>query len=151
MIYSDTRAWLPARVVRHSADDDLALLRVERNGPFPAVAEIGGGAGMPGVGSPVAIIGYPLGVETPMDGTPNRMTARATLGAGMVSKVTEDIVQIDAFAGEGSSGSPVFDGDGAVIGVVFGGARQSEGRIVYAVPAGRVSALLAGVRTRGEP
>lgn len=151
VIYSDTRAWLPARVVRHSADDDLALLRVERRGPFPAVAGIGRGAAMPGVGAPVAIIGYPLGVDTPMDGTPNRMTARATLGAGMVSKVTGDVVQIDAFAGEGSSGSPVFDGNGAVIGVVFGGARQSEGRIVYAVPAARVSALLDGARSGDEP
>lgn len=151
VIYSDTRAWLPARAVRHSADDDLALLRVERSGPFPAVAGIGREAAMPEVGSPVAIIGYPLGVDTPMDGTPNRMTARATLGAGMVSKVTQDVVQIDAFAGEGSSGSPVFDGSGAVIGVVFGGARQSEGRIVYAVPAARVSALLDGARPGGKP
>ena len=78
-----------------------------------------------------------------MDGSPNRITARATLGAGMVSKVADGIVQIDAFAGEGSSGSPVFDGAGAVVGVVYGGARASGGRIVYAVPGARVAALLA--------
>ena len=34
-----------------------------------------------------------------------------------------DILQIDAFASHGSSGSPVFDGHGHVIGVVYGGAK----------------------------
>ena len=143
VIYSDTRAWLPARVVRVAATDDLALLRVDRAGPFPLVRGVGGRVAAPRVGAPVAIIGYPLGVETPMDGTPNLITARATLGAGMVSKVAGGVVQIDAFAGEGSSGSPVFDGSGAVVGVVYGGARESGGRIVYAVPGERVAALLA--------
>ena len=143
VIYSDTRAWLPARVVRQAADDDLALLRVERRGPFPVVERIGRAVPLPAVGSPVAIIGYPMGVETPMDGTPDRITARATLGAGMVSKVADGVMQIDAFAGEGSSGSPVFDGSGVVVGVVYGGARASGGRIVYAVPGERVAALLA--------
>ena len=143
VIYSDTRAWLPARVVRQSRVDDLALLRVDRDGPFPVVDGIGRSVTTPAVGAPVAIIGYPLGIETPMDGTPGRITARATLGAGMVSKVANGVVQIDAFAGEGSSGSPVFDGSGAVVGVVYGGARESGGRIVYAVPGDRVAALLA--------
>lgn len=149
VIYSDTRAWLPARVVRESADDDLALLRVERRGPFPTIAGVGRDV-VPTVGAPVAVIGYPLGVDAPMDGTPDRMVARATLGAGMVSKVTGDIVQIDAFAGEGSSGSPVFDRTGAVIGVVFGGARDGAGRMVYAVPAARVAALLDGAQRGAE-
>lgn len=149
VIYSDTRAWLPARVVRESAEDDLALLRVERRGPFPVIAGVGRDAA-PTVGAPVAVIGYPLGVDAPMDGTPDRMVARATLGAGMVSKVTGDVVQIDAFAGEGSSGSPVFDRTGALIGVVFGGARDGAGRMVYAVPATRVAALLDGARPGAE-
>jgi S1-C subfamily serine protease len=52
------------------------------------------------------------------------------------------VVQIDAFAGQGSSGSPVFNASGEVVGVVYGGATESAGRIVYAVPAARVRALL---------
>jgi S1-C subfamily serine protease len=70
-----------------------------------------------------------------MEGSGMQITARSTLVAGTLSKVLDDVIQMDSFAGEGSSGSPVFDADGNVIGVVYGGARESAGRIVYAVPA----------------
>jgi hypothetical protein len=36
----------------------------------------------------------------------------------------------------------VFDSGGLVVGVVFGGARESNGRIVYAVPASRLAAQI---------
>ena len=140
VIFSDTREWLPARVVKVSgADTDLGVLQLEP-GTYPAVAGISRAAVR--VGVPVAIIGYPLGIETPMEGAGTRIIARSTLGAGTVSKALADVVQIDAFAGQGSSGSPVFDAEGRVVGVVYGGATESGGRIVYAVPASRVLAEL---------
>lgn len=139
VIFSDTREWLPARVVSVSDRDDLGLLQLEA-GEYPAVAGISGDGVR--VGSPVAIIGYPLGIETPMEGSGTRITARSTLGAGTVSKTLADVVQVDAFAGQGSSGSPVFDAAGMVVGVVYGGATESAGRIVYAVPGARVLASL---------
>jgi hypothetical protein len=37
----------------------------------------------------------------------------------------------------------VFAPDGRVIGVVYGGAREAAGRIVYAVPADKIAALIA--------
>ncbi|HJU65055.1 MAG TPA: trypsin-like peptidase domain-containing protein [Gemmatimonadaceae bacterium] len=141
-IFSDTKVWLPARFVRASADADLALLQIEVAGPFPVVAGIAPSSTSARVGTPVALIGYPLGVDTPMDVTGEAITARSTLGAGTVSKTLASIVQIDAFAGEGSSGSPVFDGQGKIIAVVYGGARESAGRIVYAVPSERLAAFL---------
>jgi S1-C subfamily serine protease len=95
------------------------------------------------VGAQVAIIGYPLGTETPMEGSGTKIIARSTLVAGTVSKHLDDVLQVDAYAGEGSSGSPVFAPDGRVIGVVYGGAREAAGRIVYAVPADKIAALIA--------
>jgi S1-C subfamily serine protease len=142
VIFSDTKVWLPARFVRASREADLALLQVEVAGPFPVVAGVSPSSTSARVGTPVALIGYPLGVDTPMDGSGQAITARSTLGAGTVSKTLANIVQIDAFAGEGSSGSPVFDGDGQIIAVVYGGARESAGRIVYAVPSERLAAFL---------
>src|SRR5205814_1649232 len=57
------------------------------------------------------------------------------------------IIQLDdACATHGSSGSPVFDGHGHVIGVVYGGPQGGQGRIVYAVPADRVCALLGACK-----
>jgi serine protease Do len=140
VIFADTRTWLPARLERTSGTADLALLTVQSPGPFPTVRKIGS----PAIGTSLAIIGYPLGTGTPMEGTGTAIIARTTLGAGIVSKVLSDVVQIDAFAGQGSSGSPVFNGLGHLVGVVYGGAPESGGRIVYAVPGEIVAGFLRG-------
>ena len=142
VIFSDTKAWLPAHVVRVSATADLAILQVDAPGPFPAITSLAPKAADTPVGKAVAIIGYPLGTDTPMEGSGTHITARSTLVAGTLSKNLSDVLQIDAYAGQGSSGSPVFNSDGSVIGVVYGGARESAGRIVYAVPVDEVSALV---------
>jgi S1-C subfamily serine protease len=135
LIFSDTKRWVPAHVVKVSSDADLAFLQIDESGSYPAITPPSSGAKAPAVGAPAAIIGYPLGIDTPMEGSGMQITARSTLAAGTLSKVLDDVIQMDAFAGQGSSGSPVFDADGNVIGVVYGGARESAGRIVYAVPA----------------
>ena len=140
IIFADTRDWLPAHVERIAGDADLAILRVERDGPYPVVSHIASSA--PAVGAPVALIGFPLGMSTPMDGTDSQMTARTTLGAGTISKTIPGVLQIDAFAAEGSSGSPVFTADGALVGVIYGGADGTGGRIVYATPSPAINALL---------
>jgi len=142
VIFSDTKAWLPAHVVRVSATADLALLQVDAPGPFPRIASLATKASDTPVGKAVAIIGYPLGTDTPMEGSGTQITARSTLVAGTLSKSLSDVLQIDAYAGQGSSGSPVFNSAGSVIGVVYGGARESAGRIVYAVPVDDVAALV---------
>jgi S1-C subfamily serine protease len=94
------------------------------------------------VGSPVATIGYPHAIDTPMEGTGLDVRARTTTTAGTVSKRLSDVLQIDSYAGKGSSGSPVFDVRGNVVGVIYGGEAESRGRIVYAVPAERLAAFL---------
>jgi hypothetical protein len=138
--YADTPNWLPARIDRVAGDADLAVLRVERPGAFPFVARVSGRA--PVVGDPVAILGFPLGETTPMDGSTAGITVRTTLTVGTVSKTIPRVLQIDAFASEGSSGSPVFGADGSLIGLVYGGAPGTAGRIVYAVPVSAIKALL---------
>ena len=141
-IFSDTRRWRPARLVRVDERDDLALLALEDGPPLPA-APLAPASAAAGVGTPVAILGYPLGLDTPMEGSGTRITAKATLGVGVVSKAVDDVLQVDAFAGAGSSGSPVLDANGRVVGVVYGGARESAGRIVYAVPGARLARFVA--------
>ena len=140
--YADSDEWIPAHLVRTDDQGDLAVVQAEGGQQFPAVRGIAAPGTTPARGKPVALIGYPLGFDTPMDGPESDFIARTSLFAGMVSKNTSDVMQIDAYAGHGSSGSPVFDRRGAVVGVVYGGARESGGRIVYAVPSSRLLVLL---------
>lgn len=142
VIYANTTDWLPAHLVRTSDSDDLALIQLDEPGRHPVVAGVSRTGLAAQVGAPIVSIGYPHAVDTPMEGTGLHVTARTTTAAGMVSKLLADVMQIDSYAGKGSSGSPVFDARGDVVGVVFGGAPESGGRIVYAVPALRVAAFL---------
>ena len=128
--------------MRTSDSDDLALIQLDEPGRHPVVAGVSRTGLAAQVGAPIVSIGYPHAVDTPMEGAGLRVTARTTTAAGMVSKLLADVMQIDSYAGKGSSGSPVFDARGDVVGVVFGGAPESGGRIVYAVPALRVAAFL---------
>jgi len=93
-------------------------------------------------GDPVALIGFPLGVELPQGNQGGREVAKTTLGLGTVSKVLPDRVQVDGYSAQGASGSPIFDRNGDVIAVLYGGQEGSNGRILYGVPASYISRLL---------
>ena len=142
--FHGTKRWLPARLMRISSTDDLAFLRVDAPGTFPTVVGISPSGGVR-PGAPIAIVGYPLGNETAgMGGSIDTLTARASLTVGTVSKSVPDILQVDAFVAHGSSGSPVFNDRGLVVGVVYGGPTEAAGRIVYSVPSDRLIAQLPG-------
>jgi S1-C subfamily serine protease len=144
VIFDNARGeWRGAHVVSVSTTDDLAVLQIDDAGQYPVVTGISHDDGLR-AGAPVAILGYPLGTSTiGMGGNINTLRPRSSLGVGVVSKVLADTLQVDAYASAGSSGSPVFDARGLVVGVVFGGAPESNGRIVYAVPSGKLAAVLA--------
>ncbi|MBX3133622.1 MAG: trypsin-like peptidase domain-containing protein [Gemmatimonadaceae bacterium] len=135
--------WKRAVVELVSETDELAFLRITTAGTYPVVAGIARNPDAVRVGAPVAILGYPLGTATAgMQGSINTVRPAATLSVGTVSKRVDETLQLDAFAAQGSSGSPVFNARGQVVGVVYGGATESAGRIVYAVPVARLGAQL---------
>ena len=144
VIYANTRKWLPAHIVRvaDGEDDDLALIQLDGAGSYPVVAGVSRTGALARVGAAVVSIGYPGATDTPMEGSGMNITARTTSTVGTVSKRLGTVIQIDSYAGHGSSGSPLFDSAGSVVGVIYGGARESGGRIVYAVPAQRLASFL---------
>jgi S1-C subfamily serine protease len=138
--YANTGTLLHARVVKLSTDDDvdLALVQVEEPGTYPTVAAVTRSVNDVRVGSPVVSIGFPLSLDTPMDGR----AVKTSLTAGTVSKIVPGLIQIDAYATHGSSGSPIFGPNGTVIGVIWGGPTGSQGRLTFAVSTDKLIPLL---------
>jgi S1-C subfamily serine protease len=143
--FRDSGEWLPAHVLKAANDDegDLALIQIDVGGKtLPIVGGVQSGNNNAGEGASVALIGFPLGYETVMEGEGENFIAKTTLNSGTVSKRTSTVLQIDSFAAHGSSGSPVLNARGFVVGVVYGGPTQGGGRIVYAVPAEKIAAFI---------
>jgi len=122
------------------AEVDMALLRVAIRGGTPVVAGIADQ--VPVVGRPIVSIGFPNGVDLEGFADLRRTGASATLTAGTISRITEDVVQIDGYGATGASGSPILDQRGFVVGVLYGGQAGTGGRIVYAEPARHIQRLL---------
>jgi S1-C subfamily serine protease len=142
--FSGSAEVLRARLERVAPDVDIATVRITDRGTYPAVRSLNPDLASAEVGDPIALIGFPLGLDSPMGGTAEHPLVRATLAPGTIGKVLPDsLLQLDAYSGTGASGSPIFDRDGKVIGVEFGGLRESEGRIVLGLPIRRAMALLA--------
>ena len=129
-----------ARFLAAHDSADVAVLRIVI-GRMPRVQGVGGDT-PPEAGDPVALIGFPLGLDLPMGGDWRQVGLKATTITGTVSRILPDLVQIDGYGTAGASGSPVFDASGRVIAVLSGGEKESNGRIVYAVPARAAMAIL---------
>ncbi|MEZ4400735.1 MAG: S1C family serine protease [Kofleriaceae bacterium] len=121
------------RIVALDLDHDLALLGVTVARPLPALTL--GDSSVVAAGDPVLAIGNPLGV---LD---------YTVSDGLISSVREvapdvTLLQISAPISQGSSGGPLFNGFGEVIGVST--AVFTEGQnLNFGVPSKYVVALAA--------
>ncbi|NNM35077.1 MAG: hypothetical protein HKO53_18515, partial [Gemmatimonadetes bacterium] len=87
------------------------------------------------IGSPVAILGFPLGGQPGTDAAGERR--RAVISAGVLVGHDASEIRIQGYGAAGASGSPVMDRDGQVIGIVYGGATGSGGEVLLAVPIAR--------------
>ena len=134
--FSGSRDVLPARLVRVSPDADLAVLQLESQGPFPAIAGLDDSGTQTGAGEPIALIGFPGGA----DGT---AIPHSKLVTGSITRVVGDsLLELDAFSGTGASGSPIFGRDGRAIGVLFGGRGGGSSNEIVGLPIRRAMGLL---------
>jgi S1-C subfamily serine protease len=144
VVFNGTPQNFKADLIRVHPDADLALIRASVHRGFPVVKKLAPRERAGALGEPVAILGFPLGVDIAQGQNWTRVGAAATLTLGTVSRVLPDLLQLDSYGAQGSSGSPIFDREGSVIGVLYAGQPGSNGRIIYAVPARYVQELLAG-------
>lgn len=142
--FADSRQVWPARLLTTAQTADLALIKIDNIvGEVPTVAGFNDRQGSLQAGAGVGLIGFPLGgAEPTSDGGGG--IARTTLTAGIVQTVSPRVLEVNGYGVEGSSGSPVFDGDGRVVGVLFGGRIEDGERTLFAVPAARAVAFLRG-------
>lgn len=134
VVFHGTPQNFKAEVVRVHPEADLALLHASVRKGFPTVRKLAPATRGGIMGEPVAILGFPLGLDLEYGREWASVGAAATLTLGTVSRVIPELLQLDSYGAQGSSGSPIFDKDGSVIGVLYGGERGSDGRIIYAVP-----------------
>ena len=142
VIFSGSTQFWRAELVGVSTATDVGVFRVSIKGGTPRVAALARTREGLERGDPVAILGYPLGFDLPMEAQGGQPIAEPTLTVGTVSKALTSVVQVDAYGAPGSSGSPIFDRDGKVVAVLYGGERESNGKIIFGVPAYQVADYL---------
>ena len=140
---------VPARIVGHDPNSDVALLKVDPGGLSLTPIDLGSSARLV-VGAPVAAIGSPFG-------------ERQSLSVGVISALDRDIesltafrignaIQTDAAINQGNSGGPLLDARGRVIGInsqIKTASGGGEG-VGFAVPVDTVRRSLDQLRERGR-
>ncbi len=143
---SDGKSFPVTSVLAEDLDGDLAVLAVDI--PSEKVRALSVNSVLPRIAESIIVIGCPLGLEL-------------TVSDGIVSAVRNissfgDMIQITAPISPGSSGGPVVDMNGKVIGVAMGTMVDGQ-NLNFAIPSERVSNLVTSVvrsapkRTLSEP
>jgi S1-C subfamily serine protease len=144
--FSGSKQWFAGRFIGVSSASDIGVLKVDIKGGTPRVLSLQRDSRSLERGDPVAIMGYPLGLDLPMEGQGLEAVASPTMTIGTASKVLSSVVQVDGYGAPGSSGSPIFDRNGNVVAVLYGGITESNGKIILAVPASFVADYLRTIR-----
>jgi S1-C subfamily serine protease len=142
--FADSDQVWPARVVLVANDADLAMIKVDNIvGVVPTVQALNLRSDTLPTGAPVALIGYPLGGATERPNGSALEVARPLLSAGVLSARREDRFEVRGYGAAGASGSPIFDANGEVVAVLFGGRRDASGnQTLISVPSGAAARLL---------
>ncbi len=129
-----------ANVVAIARGIDLALLELEDESFFDEYPPATLSDELPGIGSTVTALGYPLGGEalSITEGIVSRIEHTGYKGSTLGLRI-----QVDVALNPGNSGGPVFM-DGSVIGLVFSGIPSAE-NIGYVIPTDEVRMFLEDV------
>ncbi|MGE5892756.1 MAG: DegQ family serine endoprotease [bacterium] len=135
----------PAEIVGSDEKTDIALIRIKARKELPAV--VLGDADMLKVGDWVVAVGNPFGLG-------HTVTAGIVSAKGRVigSGPYDDYIQTDAAINPGNSGGPLFNLDGAVVGINSAIFSTSGGNIGigFAIPVNIAKDILPSLKTLGH-
>ncbi|MDW3687710.1 trypsin-like peptidase domain-containing protein [Cupriavidus sp. CV2] len=157
--FPNTRDSIEARLVKASAEADVAEIKIDATRKLPTINLASVGT-RPRVGERVTVLGYPgiseekhALVQSSEGGNITNfveLIPQPTVTEGIIAKVGDtvkseknvqtyddlgDVYQLTVTAtGHGNSGGPVFDGDGKVIGLFTYSRSMGDERVTFAVP-----------------
>jgi pSer/pThr/pTyr-binding forkhead associated (FHA) protein/S1-C subfamily serine protease len=112
-----------ADVIATSQTRDVALIKLRGyQGPYITTIDWSGTKARQG--EPAGLIGFPAGSGF---ARLRSGVVRTSMTAGIISRVTEDVIQFDGMTIGGSSGSPVFNANGEVISIHRAGLKEAPG------------------------
>ena len=123
--------WFELEIEAIAHDCDLAILKAKKKDFYTGANPLELATQLPELGSPVQVIGYPIG------------GSKVSISRGVVSRIEQSVyahsqvdshlvIQVDAAINPGNSGGPAIQ-DGQVIGVAFQAATKGE-NIGYIIP-----------------
>jgi hypothetical protein len=132
-VYFSEDVWYSAkRVVAQDPVKDLALIWVERIAH--PVSRLGISRARVPEGGDIIVIGSPMGFDK---------TVSTGIVSGYRTRGTTSLLQITAPISGGSSGSPVFDTNGGIVGIAVGSAKNENSQgINFAIDAKEITAFL---------
>jgi len=146
LVLSDQRR-LPARVVGSDPRTDVAILQIDAEGPFPWLPL--GDSSQVRVGDVVLAVGNPFEFQS----TVTMGIISATERRGMDEREIQDYLQTDAAVNPGSSGGPLLDLNGEVIGIntaIYAPNVDQNSGISFAIPANLVRRVVEDLDRRGR-
>jgi S1-C subfamily serine protease len=136
VIFNLTGQMFRAEINRIHDSVDLAILVAPIRGGTPVVKP---SRDTVTIGTPVAMIGFPVGLDSTRDWRNTGVAATITVGS--IASVVPDHFEIDGYGAKGSSGSPVFTSTGLAVGYVFGAKGAGAERRLFVVPVRVLEAL----------
>ncbi len=131
-----------AKIVGTDPATDLALLKVDPQGPLPAV-EMGDSSAL-AIGDGVFAIGNPFGLGHTVTAGIVSAKGRA-LGIGRY----DNFIQTDAAINPGNSGGPLFDYEGRVVGVNTAVMARGQG-LGFAIPINMAKTVVEHLKVHGK-
>lgn len=124
---------LAAQLVAADAQIDIAILRVQADGPLPIISM--GDSDNIRVGNLAAVFGYPFGRESSMS-----LGIISRAGRSYPDSASFEYIQTDAGAYPGGSGGPLLNSSGQVIGIIT--MASERGNMGFATPINVIKRML---------